>query len=404
MEKKIIVSFCIIGLMLVSSCISVGANTRVGNECIFNNELSQPLNRGITNLTVQEAWDMLNGSCSIEIPIDVRRNDEWNPEIIDTPIPEHPRHFCLDRLEDETLLEKFMDLYDGLDIIVYCKAGGRSWKAANIINDAGFSGKIYNMVGGITEWKIQLFPTKPGGILNITVDDVWALCRTTTDATQIPIDVRFDSEWYSGFIKTPWPECPIWYPKSLLETPQGLEDFLEIYEGNEVVLYCAGGYRSLLCAYILMGAGFNGTIYNMLGGITAWQDAGYPIRNNTPPAAPDIAGPDKGGPSVNLTFEFSTSDAEGDAVYYLVDWNDSTTPEWIGPYKKDVTVTLIHTWDEKGTYTISAKAKDFYGNESDWGTHILEIPRTRSSGFDFIQLIFERFPFATTILRYLLGL
>ena len=152
-----------------------------------------------------------------------------------------------------------------------------------------------------------------------------------------------------------------------------------------------------------MGAGFNGTIYNMLGGITAWQDAGYPIRNNTPPAAPDIAGPDKGGPGVNLTFEFLTSDAEGDAVYYMVDWNDTTTPEWIGPYKKDVTVTLIHTWEEKGTYTISAKAKDFYGNESDWGTHILEIPRTRSSGFDLIQLIFERFPYATTLLRYLLG-
>jgi rhodanese-related sulfurtransferase len=297
-----------------------------------------------------------------------------------------------------------MDLYDGLDIIVYCKAGGRSWKAANIINDAGFSGKIYNMVGGITEWKTQLFPTQPGGILNITVDDVRALCKTTTDGIQIPIDVRFDYEWYSGFIKTPWPECPIWYAKPLLETPQGLEEFLETYEGNEVVLYCKGGYRSLLSAYILMYEEFNGTIYNMLGGITAWQDAGYPIRNNTPPATPDIEGPENGGPGVNLTFKFSTSDAEGDVVYYLIDWNDSTTPEWIGPYAQGNEVPLVHSWEEKGTYTISAKAKDFYGNESDWTEFTVNIPRNRAYSFNLLEILFQRFPYATAILKNLLGL
>jgi len=269
MEKKTFASICVIGLMLVSSGISVSA-TRMGNEK-FSNNMPQPLIKGVTNLTVQEAYELLTGPCSLEIPIDVRRNDEWNPERINTSIPENPRHYNLHLLQDPVLLEKFVSLYDGRDIIVYCKAGGRSWTAANLINDAGFTGKIYNMVGGITEWIAQGLPTAPGGILNITVEDVRDLCKDTANGIQMPIDVRYDYEWYSGFIDTPFPECPVWYPKPDLETKEGLEEFLRRFEGNEVVLYCKGGYRSLLSSYILMGNEFNGTIYNMLGGITAWQ-------------------------------------------------------------------------------------------------------------------------------------
>jgi len=400
MEKKTIVSIFVIGLMLVSTGISASA-TRMGNEK-FSNNMSQPLNRGITNLTVQEAWDFLNGSCSIEIPIDVRRNDEWNPERIDTPIPEHPRHYNLHLLQDETLLEKFVSLYNGKDIIVYCKAGGRSWKAANLINDAGFTGKIYNMVGGITEWILQGLPTAPGGILNITVNDVRDLTKDTLNGIQIPIDVRYDYEWYSGFIKTPWPECPIWYTKPLLETPNGLETFLRDFEGNEVILYCKGGYRSLLSGYIIMGAEFNGTIYNMLGGITAWQAEGFPIRNNTAPDSPTIDGPEEATAATNVTFEFSTSDAESDAVYYMIDWGDGTTEE-TELYKISKTVSIIHQWAEKETYVITAKAVDFYGNESDNATFEIKIPRNRAYHFNIIEQLFKRFPEAFSIIRYLLG-
>jgi rhodanese-related sulfurtransferase len=387
--------------MLVSSVISVSATT-MGNEKI-SSDMSQPINKGITNLTVQEAYELLTGPCSLEIPIDVRRNDEWNPERINTSIPEHPRHYNLHLLQDPILLEKFVSLYDGKDIIVYCKAGGRSWMAANLINDAGFTGKIYNMVGGITEWKLQALPTAPGGILNITVDNVKELCRDTANGIQIPIDVRYDYEWYSGFIKTPYPECAVWYTKPLIETPAGLETFLRTYEGNEVILYCKGGYRSLLSAYIIMGAEFNGTIYNMLGGITAWQAAGLPIRNNTAPDAPSIAGPEKASAETNVTIEFSTSDAENDAVRYIIDWGDGTTEE-TELFAISKTVSLIHQWAEKETYTITATAIDFYGNESDNATFTLKIPRYRPSSFDIIENLFERFPKAFSIIKYLLGL
>jgi rhodanese-related sulfurtransferase len=403
MEKKTILSIVVIGLMLVSSGISVSA-TRMGKISVYSNGESQPLSNGITNITVNEAWDMLiNSGDGIQIPIDVRRNDEWNPERINTSIPEHPRHYNLHLLQDATLLEKFISLYDGYDIIVYCKAGGRSWAGASLINDAGFTGKIYNMVGGITDWIDQGLSTAPGGILNITVDDVWDLCTDTANGIQIPIDVRYDYEWYAGFIDTPCPENPVWYPKPVLETPEGLEAFLREYEGNEVVLYCKGGYRSLLSGYRIMGAEFNGTIYNMLGGITDWQAEAYPIRNNTAPDAPGINGPDKAGAETNVTFEFSTSDAEDDCVSYMIDWGDGMTEE-TGLYAITDTASLVHLWEEKGTYIITAKAIDFYGNESENTTFEIKIPRNRATHRNILEWLFERFPNALPIFRYIFEL
>jgi len=402
--RKIYGAILIVGLMLVTSGISLGAIAKTNNEFLYDDGVTQPLNKGIVNLTVNEAWDKLNGSCSLEVPIDVRRNDEWNVEIIDTPIPEHARHFCLDRLQDPTLLAKFMSIHDGKDIIIYCKSGGRSYKAAVILENAGFSGAIYNMLGGITAWKAASLPIKPGGVVNITVDDVWLLCRYTDNCIQLPIDVRYDYEWNEGYIDTPYPECARWITKSIFEDPAGLADFKDEYEGNEVIIYCKKGGRSLYCANILKDNDFNGTIYNMLGGITDWVDTGKPIRNNTQPNAPTINGPTGGSPGVNLTFKLSTSDAEDDGVLYKVDWGDGTSTDWTGPFAISQKPTFIHAWDTKGTYTITARAMDFYGNESDNATQNIIIPRSRTKSYDLLELIFVRFPFARIVLKHLLGL
>ena len=39
-------------------------------------------------------------------------------------------------------------------VIVYCKSGGRSEKCAQILKDSGFV-KVYDIKGGITEWKFE---------------------------------------------------------------------------------------------------------------------------------------------------------------------------------------------------------------------------------------------------------
>lgn len=44
----------------------------------------------------------------------------------------------------------------------------------------------------------------------------------------------------------------------------------------DIVLYCGGGYRSALAAESLRRMGYS-NVTSMIGGIKAWQDAGYPI-------------------------------------------------------------------------------------------------------------------------------
>lgn len=239
--------------------------------------------------------------------------------------------------------------------------------------------------------------------INITVDEAWDMLTDTGNGIQMPVDVRREDEWITGYIDTPWPECPIWYEKDLFQDPAGLEDFIEMYDGEEVILYCKGGYRSYLVALILCSSSFTGIVYNMLGGITAWIAEGKPIRNNTQPDAPTIVGPDKGGAGVEISFNLSTDDAEGDGVSYMVDWNDTTTPEWTEIFAIDEEVTLTHTWEEKGTYVIKAKAKDFYDNESDWSEITIKIPRTKVNNYNIIELLYKKFPYAFKILRHLLG-
>ena len=64
--------------------------------------------KGYIDLSVEETWELLNDTSNgLQIPVDVRRDDEWNNYHIDTPVPENPRHFRLDLLQDENGLNEF---------------------------------------------------------------------------------------------------------------------------------------------------------------------------------------------------------------------------------------------------------------------------------------------------------
>jgi len=45
-----------------------------------------------------------------------------------------------------------------------------------------------------------------------------------------------------------------------------------------IILYCGGGYRSVLAADALRQMGYTNVV-SMDGGIKAWRDAGYPLEN-----------------------------------------------------------------------------------------------------------------------------
>jgi rhodanese-related sulfurtransferase len=254
----------------------------------------------------------------------------------------------------------------------------------------------YNLAYQIGE--INILPLEGADCpINITVHEAWELLNDTSNGIQIPIDVRTEDEWNESFIDTSWPE----HPRFLGNMTYW--EFNETYGGEEVIIYCKGGYRSLLfCYQLCYETDFNGTVYNMEGGITTWIEEGYPVRNNTPPEAPQIK---KGNPRVKplkdptKSFIFTTIDPDNDKIFLYIDWGDGTFEGWIGPYNSSEEVKISHTYTEQGTFTVKAKAKDIFKEEGPWG--ILEIPIDQNRPFyaSFFSLFFYKFPFLGVFLR-----
>ena len=123
-----------------------------------------------------------------------------------------------------------------------------------------------------------------------------------------------------------------------------------------------------------------------------------------PPSAPIINGPIKGKAGEDYDYSFVSIDPNDEDVLYFVDWGDETNSSWIGPYTSGLEITLNHTWNERGTYIIRAKAKDIYDFESDWETLEVTMPRGRLLPNILIITLLEKFPNVFSILRYILGL
>jgi parallel beta-helix repeat protein len=108
---------------------------------------------------------------------------------------------------------------------------------------------------------------------------------------------------------------------------------------------------------------------------------------NSPPDTPIIDGPTFVKPGT-YDYTFCSTDPEGHDVYYWINTSKGNI-RWIGPYKSGDNVTISITWHKKGTYIIKVKAKDIFGNESDWGILEVTVPRSK-----IIQIPkwMERFP------------
>jgi len=140
------------------------------------------------------------------------------------------------------------------------------------------------------------------------------------------------------------------------------------------------------------------------GAESDWSDSFIiTIVENDPPGAPVITGTTNGAAGTSYDYGFTATDPDGDDVKYFIDWGDNNT-EWTGFSASGTPVTVSHTWAKKDTYTISAKAQDKYGIESDWATLEVEMPVNQQVTNPLLQMILERFPNAFPILRNLLKL
>lgn len=79
------------------------------------------------------------------VVIDVRTEDEWNEGII-------PGAILNDIYKGQGFIYRLEELDKSKNYFVYCKAGGRSAQACNIMNQMGFE-NTYNLLGGFMNWE-----------------------------------------------------------------------------------------------------------------------------------------------------------------------------------------------------------------------------------------------------------
>jgi len=96
--------------------------------------------------------------------------------------------------------------------------------------------------------------------------------------------------------------------------------------------------------------------------------------SNTPPNKPTISGETYGDVGTSYDYTFTAVDPDESIIWYYVDWGDGSSSGWVGPFDSGQQMILSHSWSNKGTYNISAKAKDPYDAEGPWGYLEVEMP------------------------------
>ncbi len=106
----------------------------------------------------------------------------------------------------------------------------------------------------------------------------------------------------------------------------------------------------------------------VIEGCLLFGDPAQKIKTpNAPPVKPTPpSGPSEGITNVDYTFTTSTTEPEGEQIYYKFNWGDNTTSNWIGPYSSGETISTTNQWPEKGVYEVRVKARDENGGESAW--------------------------------------
>jgi hypothetical protein len=92
----------------------------------------------------------------------------------------------------------------------------------------------------------------------------------------------------------------------------------------------------------------------------------FPTQNTAPlkPAAP--TGVARGTTQTNYNFTASTTDPDGDQLYYKFSFGDGTYSPWLGPYPSGANVTVAHNWTKLGTYNVQVRARDTHDQQSAW--------------------------------------
>jgi thioredoxin 1 len=96
---------------------------------------------------------------------------------------------------DEDFESKVNMIQKDKPVYVYCKAGGRSSQAAELMKKNGFK-KVYNLEGGITAWNGKGYSTvKPDGVKDENIKQLTGAEFKQMLNTPLPVLVDFHTKW-----------------------------------------------------------------------------------------------------------------------------------------------------------------------------------------------------------------
>jgi hypothetical protein len=111
-----------------------------------------------------------------------------------------------------------------------------------------------------------------------------------------------------------------------------------------------------------------GTWRGVIQGCLLFGDPAQTLRSpypSDPPAQPTKpSGETFGIWHYEYSYTSSSTDPEGDEIFYLFEWGDGSNSGWLGPYPSGATATGSHTWTELGTFSVTVKARDIWGSGS----------------------------------------
>lgn len=105
------------------------------------------------------------------------------------------------------------------------------------------------------------------GVLEVTIEQ--ARARFVANPRAILVDVREDGEWQNGHA-----EQALHLGKGVLE--RDIEKLLPDM-GAEIIMYCGGGYRSVLTCEVAQRMGYK-NVHSLVGGYKALVAAAWPMK------------------------------------------------------------------------------------------------------------------------------
>ena len=104
------------------------------------------------------------------------------------------------------------------------------------------------------------------------------------------------------------------------------------------------------------------------GSESGWS-AAHNIVIGQPPHTPSApTGPDSGSPGTSYSFTATATDPDGNQISFQFDWGDGIHSNWSSFVDSGSSVTMSHSWSDKGSYYVRVRVKDSYGATSNWSS------------------------------------